>query len=54
MLNFLKRKIKKEGLSKALELGLITEEEMLRLLMERAEITYKEYLERRVKKHRKK
>jgi len=50
--NIFKRKKSndKEDLDKAKELGLITEEEMLRLKIERAEQDLKEYLDRQKKK----
>jgi len=46
------KKKPKDNLEKALEQDLITEEEMLRLKVDRAELIYKEYLEKKHKKRK--
>lgn len=51
----IKSRPKKEGLEKAKEMSLISEEEFLKLTIERAEEKYEEYLEKnKVKIKRKK
>lgn len=47
---FFKKKPIPDKLEQALELGLITKEELLRLRLERAEQTYKEFLNKDKKK----
>ena len=54
MFNFLKNnRIKKTGLDEAKKLGLITEEELLRLRVERADGDLKKYLSKGIKKRKK-